>query len=71
MSQKCEASLGLQIIIEDSSRNMHGWPNPYINYILGENASMKQKLVKWNSECQEAFHKLQRIVYHYTHPGIC
>ena len=30
-SQKCKASLGLQIIIKDSSRNMHRWPNPYTN----------------------------------------
>ena len=27
----CKASLGLQIIIEDSSRNMHRWLNPYTN----------------------------------------
>ena len=31
MSQKCKASLGLQIIIKDSSRVMHMWPNLYTN----------------------------------------
>ena len=32
---------------------------PLYRLISGENTSKKQKLVKWDSECQEAFDKLK------------
>ena len=34
---------------------------PLYKLILGENASKKQKLVKWDSECHEAFDKLKEL----------
>ena len=34
---------------------------PLYKLILGENASKKQKLVKWDSECQEALDKLTEL----------
>ena len=34
---------------------------PLYKLISGENASKKQKLVKWDSECQEAFDKLKEL----------
>ena len=34
---------------------------PLYRWILGENGSKKQKLVKWDSECQEAFDKLKEL----------
>ena len=61
MALKCEASLGLAIIIKDSSRNMHRWPNPLYKLISGENAAKKKNLIKWDLECQEAFDKLKEL----------
>ena len=34
---------------------------PLYRFILGENASKKQKLVRWDSECQEGFDKLKEL----------
>ena len=34
---------------------------PLYRFISGENTSKKQKLVKWDSECQDAFHKLKEL----------
>ena len=34
---------------------------PLYKSFFGENASRKQKLVKWDSECQEAFDKLKEL----------
>ena len=34
---------------------------PLYRLISGENASKRQKSVKWDSECQEAFDKLKEL----------
>ena len=34
---------------------------PLYKLILGENASKKQNSIKWDLECQEAFHKLKEL----------
>ena len=34
---------------------------PLYKLILGENASKKQKLIKWNQECQYAFDRLKEL----------
>ena len=60
ISLKCEASLGLPIIIEDSSGNMHKWPNPVQLSFWGE-CSQEKNLIKWDLECQDAFDKLNEL----------
>ena len=61
MLLKCEAFLGLPITIKDSSRNMHRWPNPLYKLISRENEARKQNVIKWDSECQDAFDKLKEL----------
>ena len=34
---------------------------PLYKLISGENAARKQNLIKWDLECQEAFHKLKEL----------
>ena len=44
---------------------------PLYKLISGENAAKKQNSIKWDSECQEAFDKLKRVMYHHTDSSLC